>query len=66
MSLARGEIYLVAPPPGRDPKKARALVINGDQVVLVSKSSLTHYVGSLSPKTIGALRDALRVALGVD
>lgn len=110
MSLARGEIYLVAPPPGRDPKKARALVIvsrqtlsdsradklvcapinthadgrsteipvgideglkhssviNCDQLVLVAKSSLTHYVGSLSPKKVGALRDALRAALGVD
>jgi len=110
MSLARGEIYLVSPPPGRDPKRARALavvsrqtlcdskadklicapinteadgrstevpvgiedglkhdsVINCDQLVLVEKSKLTNYVGSLSSKKLAALRDALRIALDTE
>ena len=110
MSLARGEIYLVSPPPGRDPKRARALVvvsrqtlcdskadklicapinseadgrstevpvgvedglkhhsvINCDQLVLMEKSKLTNYVGSLSSKKLAALRDALRIALDIE
>jgi mRNA interferase MazF len=110
MSLARGEIYLVSPPPGKDPKRARALVvvsrqtlcdskadklicapinteadgrstevpvdiedglkhssvINCDQLVLVEKSKLTNYVGSLPSKKLAALRAALRVALDVE
>lgn len=110
MSLARGEVYLVSPPPGTDPKSARALVIvsrqtlcdskadkvicapinsnadgrstevavgideglkhdsvvNCDQLILVAKSSLTNYIGSLSAKTLSALRDALRIALEVE
>lgn len=110
MSLARSEIYLVAPPRGKDPKRARALVvvsrqtlcdskadkvicapintaadgrttevsvgpdeglkhksvINCDQLVLVEKSRLTNYVGSLSTKKLAALRQALRIALDVE
>jgi mRNA interferase MazF len=110
MSLARGELYLVSPPPGKDPKRARALVvvsrqtlcdskadkvicapinteadgrstevpvsiedglkhssvINCDQLVLVEKSRLTHYVGSLSSKKLAVLRDALRIAFDVE
>jgi mRNA interferase MazF len=110
MSLARGEIYLVSPPPGKDPKRARALVvvsrqtlcdsradklicapinteadgrstevpvgiedglkhnsvINCDQLVLVEKSKLTNYLGSLSSKKLAALRDALRIALDIE
>ena len=109
MSLARGEIYLVSPPPGKDPKRARALVvvsrqtlcdskadkvicapinteadgrstevpvgvedglkhnsiINCDQLVLVEKSKLTNYIGSLSSRKLAALRDALRIALDI-
>lgn len=109
MSLARGEIYLVSPPPGKDPKRARALVvvsrqtlcdskadkvicapinteadgrstevplgvedglkhnsvINCDQLVLVEKSKLTNYIGSLSSKKLANLRDALRIALDI-
>lgn len=109
MSLARGEIYLVSPPPGKDPKRARALVvvsrqtlcdskadkvicapinteadgrstevplgvedglkhnsvINCDQLVLVEKSKLTNYIGSLSSKKLTNLRDALRIALDI-
>jgi mRNA-degrading endonuclease toxin of MazEF toxin-antitoxin module len=110
MSLARGEIYLMAPPPGKDPKRARALVvvsrqtlceskadkvicapvnttvdgrstevsvgveeglkhrsvINCDQLVLVPKVALTHYLGALSPKKLVLLRDALRIAVSVE
>ena len=110
MSLARGEIYLVSPPPAKDPKRARALVIvsrqtlcdskadkvicapinsladgrstevpvgvddglkhksviNCDQLVLVEKSRLTNYVGSLSPKKLAALRHALCIALDIE
>ena len=109
MSLARGEIYLVSPPPGKDPKRARALVVvsretlcdskadkvicapinteadgrstevplgvedglkhnsvtNCDQLVLVEKSKLTNYIGSLSSKKLANLRDALRIALDI-
>ncbi len=110
MSLARGEIYLVSPPPGKDPKRARALVvvsrqtlcdskadkvicapinteadgrstevavgvedglkhesvINCDQLVLVEKSRLSNYIGSLSSKKLATLRDALRIALDAE
>jgi len=109
MSLSRGEIYLVSPAPGKDPKRARtvvivsrqtlcdskadkvicapinthadgrsteipvgpeeglkhASVINCDQLILVPKSALTHYVGVLPPKTLSALRGAIRIALEV-
>ena len=98
------------PPPGHDPKRARALVvvsrqtlcdsradkvicapinttadgrttevpvgvpeglkhesvINCDQLVLVPKQALTHYLGALPPGKIASLRTALRIALGVD
>ena len=38
MSLARGEIYLVSPPPGKDPKRARALVVVSRQTLCDSKA----------------------------
>jgi mRNA interferase MazF len=107
--LARGEIYLVSPPPGDDPRQRRAVVIvsrqtirdsradkvicapvntnsdgrstevqvgqdeglkhdsviNCDQLVLVRKSALTNFVGSLSAKKKAALNAALRIALEV-
>ena len=110
MSLTRGEIYLVSPPPGGDPKRARAVVvvsrqtlcdskadkvicapintnadgrstevsvgieeglkhssvINCDQLILVPKSALTRYVGSLPSKKLLALRTALRTAIDVE
>ncbi len=110
MSLDRGEIYLVSPPPGKDPKHSRALVVvsrqtlcdskadkvicapinseadgrstevavgvedglkhksvvNCDQLVLVEKSRLNNYLGSLSSKKLAVLRDALRIALDVE
>lgn len=40
-------------------------VINCDQLVLVRKSALTNYLGTLSPKDLAALNAVLRVALGV-
>jgi mRNA interferase MazF len=109
-ALTRGEIYLVKPPPGQDPKRARALVIvsrqtlcdsradkvicapinssadgrttevpvgvaegltresviNCDQLILVPKNVLTHYLGALPPGKVASLRAALRIALGVE
>jgi mRNA-degrading endonuclease toxin of MazEF toxin-antitoxin module len=41
-------------------------VVNCDQLVLVPKSALTNYVGTLAPKRLLALRTALRIAVGVD
>ena len=38
MSLARGEIYLVAPPPGKDPRRARAVVVVSRQTLCDSKA----------------------------
>jgi len=110
VNLSRGEIYLVSPPPGNDPKRARAVVvvsrqtlcdskadkvicapvntnadgrstevavgaedglkhdsvINCDQLILVPKRALTHYLGALPTKKLAALRDALRIALAVE
>ncbi len=110
MSAARGEIYLVSPAPGKDPKRARAFVvvsrqtlcdskadklvcapvnttadgrstevpvgieeglkhrsvINCDQLILLPKSVLTNYVGALSPRKLGLLREALRIAVGLE
>lgn len=110
MSLSRGEIYLVSPPPGNDPKRARAVVIvsrqtlcdsradkvvcapvntradgrstevpvgiaeglkhasviNCDQLLLVPKAALTHYLGTLGSEQRAALRQALRIAVAVE
>jgi mRNA-degrading endonuclease toxin of MazEF toxin-antitoxin module len=110
VNLQRGEVYLVSPPPGKDPKRARALVIvsrqtlcdskadkvvcapvnttpdgrsteivvgvaeglkhpsvvNCDQLLLVPKVALTHYLGTLSPVKLTLLRDALRIAVGAE
>jgi mRNA interferase MazF len=38
MSLSRGEIYLVSPPPGKDPKRTRALVVVSRQTLCDSKA----------------------------
>lgn len=40
--------------------------VNCDQLVLIEKSRLTNYVGSLSPLKLRALRAALRVGLDLD
>jgi mRNA interferase MazF len=110
VSLARGEIYRVSPPPGNDPKRARCVAIvsrqtlcdsradkvicvpintdgdgrstevpigvdeglkhpsfaNCDQLILVPKSALTHYVGSLKGAKLVELRAALRAALELE
>lgn len=110
MTFARGQLFLVSPSPGRDPKRARALVVvsrqtlcdskadkvvcapinslahglstevpvgvaeglkhasvvNCDQLVLVPKATLTHFLGTLSAAKRRVLRDALRVALEVE
>lgn len=109
MSLERGEIYRVSPPPGNDPKRARCVVIvsrqtlcdsradkvvcasinthgdgrsteipvgtdeglkhasflNCDQLILVPKSSLTHYIGSLRAPKLTELKAGLRAALDI-
>ena len=41
-------------------------VINCDQLVLVEKSRLANYVGSLSSKKLTALHDALSIALDIE
>lgn len=108
--IARGEIYQVSPAPGKDPKRARALVvvsrqtlcdskadkvicapinttadgrstevpvgveeglkhssvINCDQLLLVQKAVLTHYLGTLSSKKVTLLRKALRIAVNLE
>lgn len=40
--------------------------VNCDQLVLIDKARLTNYVGSLPAAKLRALREALRVALGVE
>ena len=109
MKLSRGDLYLVSPPLGGDPRRARAVVIvsrqtlcdsradqvvcapvnsnsdgrstevhvgqdeglkhdsvvNCDQLILVRKSALTNYLGSIRAKTRTVLNAALRIALDV-
>lgn len=109
MRLSRGDLFLVSPPPGDDPRRARAVVvvsrqtlcdsradkvvcapvntnsdgrstevhvghdeglkhesvINCDQLILVRKSVLTNYLGSISAKKKAALNAALRIALDI-
>lgn len=38
MRLARGDIYLVSPPPGKDPKRARPFVIVSHQALCDSRA----------------------------
>lgn len=40
--------------------------INCDQLVLLEKSRLTNYLGSVAPAKLRLLRRALRIALDVD
>lgn len=44
----------------------QASCVNCDQLVLIEKSRLTNYVGSLPPMKLRALRRALRVALDLE
>ncbi len=110
MNLARGQVYLLDPPPQRDPKQRRAVVVMSrqtlcnspfprvvvapihsdadglstevlvgvaeglkrrsavkcDQLFLIEKSRLTNFIGALGTPKLGALRDALRIALAVE
>jgi mRNA-degrading endonuclease toxin of MazEF toxin-antitoxin module len=56
--MKRSELYRVAYPSAQDPKKYRVFV-----VVSLSKTMLTHFVGTLLPVKIRGLNQALRVAL---
>ena len=38
MRLARGEVYVVSPPPGNDPKRTRAVVVVSRQTLCDSKA----------------------------
>jgi mRNA interferase MazF len=51
---------------GVDEGLKHASVINCDQLLLIPKSSLTNYVGSLAPGKMRDLRAALRIALALD
>jgi len=51
---------------GVDEGLKHASVINCDQLLLIPKSSLTNYVGSLAPENMRDLRAALRIALALD
>jgi mRNA interferase MazF len=51
---------------GLDEGLKHASVINCDQLLLIPKSSLTNYVGSLSPGKLRDLKGALRIALELD
>lgn len=38
MRISRGEVYLVSPPPGKDPKRARGVVVVSRQTLCDSKA----------------------------
>jgi mRNA interferase MazF len=107
--MKRGELYRVAKPSGKDPKKFRVFVIvsrqvlidsrfsavicapvytaydglatqvpvgqdeglkhesslHCDELVSLPKSLLTNFIGTLSPKKIAPLNQALRIALDI-
>ena len=108
--MRRGDLYRVAHPSARDPKRSRVFVvvsrqplidsrfstvicapiystheglstqvavgmgedlkhessIHCDELVSLPKATLTNFVGALPPRTLSALRRALRVALDVE
>jgi len=53
-------------PVGAEEGLKHASCVNCDQMVLIEKTRLTNYVGSLSPAKLRALARALRVALDVE
>ncbi len=53
-------------PVGIEEGLKQASCVNCDQLVLIEKSRLTNYVGSLPPLKLRALRRALRVALDLE
>mgnify|MGYP001567426342 CR=1 FL=1 len=62
MSLSRGEVYLVSPPPGDDPKRARAVVVVSRQTLCDSKADKV----SCAPINTNADGRSTEVAVGVD
>lgn len=62
MSLARGETYLVPPAPGRDPKRARTLVVVSRQTLCDSKADKVI----CAPINTGADGRSTEVAIGVE
>lgn len=53
-------------PVGIEEGLKQASCVNCDQLVLVERSRLTNYVGSLPPLKLRALRHALRVGLDLE
>jgi mRNA-degrading endonuclease toxin of MazEF toxin-antitoxin module len=51
---------------GTDEGLKRTSVVNCDQLLLVPKSALTHYVGSLAVSKLAELENALLVAFDLD
>lgn len=62
MSLSRGEVYLVSPPPGDDPKRARAVVVVSRQTLCDSKADKVI----CAPINTNADGRSTEVAVGVD
>jgi len=62
MSLSRGEVYLVSPPPGTDPKRARAVVVVSRQTLCDSKADKVI----CAPINTNVDGRSTEVAVGVD
>jgi mRNA-degrading endonuclease toxin of MazEF toxin-antitoxin module len=62
MSLARGEVYLVSPPSGDDPKRARAVVIVSRQTLCDSKADKV----TCAPINANADGRSTEVPVGID
>ncbi len=62
MSLSRGDIYLVSPPPGNDPKRARAVIVVSRQTLCDSKADKVI----CAPINSNADGRSTEVAVGVD
>ena len=68
--MKRGELYRVARPHPREPKRFRVFVVVSRQALIDSRFStmaqLTRYVGSLGPAKLQRLDTALMAALGIE
>ena len=62
MSLSRGDVYLVSPPPGNDPKRARAMVVVSRQTLCDSKADKVI----CAPINTNADGRSTEVAVGVE
>lgn len=62
MNLSRGEVYLVSPPPGNDPKRARAVVVVSRQTLCDSKADKVI----CAPINTNADGRSTELAVGVD